>query len=313
MVQMGEPMPGEPNSTLGAFCRDGFAKLPELVTGDELATAQRHARELLEGDGVSFRQYVPWAEDGQWRSELFVRPSSKLRLDFLGLFPALDAVMESVLARPVVESALQQILGSGRQLWYATIRRALAGERQGVRLHHDIAGETGLLLLLADAPDKEGGMVWVRGSHRWPRVLESFPFLYPAHFPQHVVGATGRAGDAYLFSNSTWHGRLPARSRDDMAIVLTFLPAAHPRTTRRAPPEIVDRLGSRLRALLRPPDASPGDGEGTPTGDPLLQDLIHGRTALAPLSPWHAVRLAAAAAAPLTRLARRTRRAVRTL
>jgi len=300
---------GDVDSILGALCRDGFAKLPGLVTGEELVTVQHHAARLLEGEGLPFREYRSWAEAGEWRSRLFVRSSQAFRVDFLGLSPELDTVIESVLARPAVELALERILGPGHHLWYATIRRARAGERLGLRLHHDIAGEIGLVLLLRDAPDKDGGMVWLKGSHRWPRVLDPFPFIYPKRFRQHVVGATGRAGDAYLFSNSTWHGRLPARSRDDVSLVLTFLPAAQPRRTRRPQPEIVDQLGSRLRALLRPSDALPSTGGGIPSGDPLFQDLVDGRAALSPLSPWHAARLAAGAAAPVTRIVRWARRA----
>ena len=309
MVKVSEATYPDLDSALGEFCRSGFAKLPGLVTGHRLLTAQANALELLEGEGLPFSEYPSWAAAGEWRSELFVGPFHEFRVDFLGLYPDLDAVMEGVLADSLVELALQRILGAGHHLWYATIRRARVGERLGLRLHHDLAGETGLILMLADAPDEDGAMVWWSGSHRWPRVLDSFPFIYPGFFRQHLVGATGRAGDAYLFSNSTWHGRLPARFREGVALVLTFLPAVQPRSTRCVPTEILDRLGPRLGALLSPPQVSPDVNGGTPLQDPLFEDLSRGRAPLPPLSPWHAARFAATLFAPVAGIARWARRA----
>ena len=308
LVQVSEATYRDMDSTLGDFCRNGFAKLPGLVTDDRLLTAQRYAVELLEGEGLPFTDYRSWAEVGEWRSELFVGSFQDFRVDFLGLCSDLDAVIEHALADPSVELALQRILGAGHHLWYATIRRARVGERFGLRLHHDIAGETGLIIMLSDAPDEDGGMVWLAGSHRWPRVLDSFPFIYPKFIRRLLVGATGQAGDAYLFSNSTWHGRLPSRSREGVAIVLTFLPAVQPRNKRRVPKEIVNRLGPRLNALLRGPDVLSVGDEETSDQDPLFEDLTRGRAPLSPLSPWHAARLAAMLFAPVARIGRWARR-----
>lgn len=301
------------DSTLGDFRRDGFAKLSGLVTDERLHTAQRYAVELLEGQGLPSSDYRSWAAAGEWRSELFVGPFQEFRVDFLGLCPDLDAVIEHALADPSVEPALQRILGAGHHLWYATIRRARVGERFGLRLHHDIVGETGLIIMLSDAPDEDGGIVWLSGSHRWPRVLDSFPFIYPKFFRRHLVGATGRAGDAYLFSNSTWHGRLPTRSREGIAIVLTFLPAVQPRNTRRVSTEVLGRFGPRLTELLRPPDGMPASIERTPVPDSVFEDLTRGRAPLSPLSPWHAARLVAILFAPFARIGRWVRRAAGTL
>jgi putative 2OG-Fe(II) oxygenase len=192
-----------------------------------------------------------------------------------------DDVIEAALSSPVVQYLLVSALGSGYRIWYSQARRANPGGR-ALRIHQDRPGEMTLSILLSDAPSMAGTTAFVPRSHRWPRVLGSFPLLSPHYIKNKLVGATGVPGDAYLFYNTTWHGRLRSDGVARTSIFITFLPRSACETGRYPPGEMLQRLGPSLRRAW----STEGVGPVIPPATEELRRISTNSLPVPALSPW---------------------------
>jgi putative 2OG-Fe(II) oxygenase len=240
----------DPISAHQKMLEAGFVNLGNLIQSDKVDAIKPIVHALLAGPSQPFSTYVSYAESDLWRPLLLAENGRCTNLfDYIGMSQHLDDVVDALLGRNDVKSLLEGVLGSGYRIWYAQIRRAEVGA-ESRRMHQDLPGEVGLSILLDETPFPEGTTVFLKGSHKWPRILNSFPFVKPSVIEKLLSGAVGSKGDCYLFYNATWHGMSTAKTKPQTAIILTFLTKRAQSESRRPLPKVYERLGTHLRAAL---------------------------------------------------------------
>ncbi|SEF14524.1 putative 2OG-Fe(II) oxygenase [Rhizobiales bacterium GAS191] len=275
----------EPEALLRKLSESGFVKLCGLLNQDQARAVKREAERLLAKPSVAWDHYSAWAASGLYRALLFagLRRDTAL-FDFIGKSPLVDEAIEAALSSPVVQHLLVGALGSGYRIWYNQVRRANPGGR-ALRMHQDRLGEMSLSILLSDTPSPAGTTGFLPRSHRWPRVLESFPLLSPHYIRNKLVGATGVPGDAYLFYNATWHGRLRSDEVARTSMFVSFLPRNAGETQHFPPADMLQRLGPSLRRAWSGEDAEPV----IPPATEELRQILNNSLPVRALSPWHVV------------------------
>lgn len=220
-------------------------------------------------------------------------------MDFLGESPKLDDAVDALLSLPEIQNVLEQVVGANHRIWYASVRRADA-HCDGLPIHQDIQGETGLCVLMSETEVDDGKLVFLPGSHRWPRGTDEGGLgglLLPKHVNLYLTHATGSPGDIYFFLNKTWHARDPAGDRAATALIITFIPEQAGEWGRRVPAQIRENLGPRLRSLTDPSSGRLAlglayDASGFSLGEQRALAVRSERTRLRVLSPWWFLRLA---------------------
>lgn len=235
----------------------GFSKVTGVLAPRQVEVIAEETAALLARPSASWSEFARYARDEEWRSLLLSEPDRASFYDFIGLSPRLDAVLSDLLDHPLIKRLLWRMMGPDHRLWYAHIRSAGPGSPP-LRLHQDLPGEKGLIILASPASSNEGATMFLPRSHRWPRVLRYLPPISPTHLEPSLTGATGNAGDLYLFDNATWHGRSPGGPERNTVIILTFLPRGTIYRTRRPPESMVRGLGPGLRRVMLDGDGSDG-------------------------------------------------------
>ncbi len=238
-------------------------------------------KELLGQHASSWNEYRKFAARGDWQARLLSGNRRTTNyLDFLGLDSRIDKVLDETLGREDIQSFLMSVLGPEYRIWYCQIRRVELDSRP-LRIHQDLQGELGMSILLSDVTTNHGTTVLIRGSHRWPRIINAFPFLSPRIFSHWTTSALGNAGDVYFFYNDTWHGNMTADQTPATAIILTFLPKNRTQKHRVPPTELLEQLGPNLVNALSGKNANYQD---FPVVGP---DSVISRTI--PVPRWHSL------------------------
>ena len=88
---------------------------------------------------------------------------------------------------------------------------------QGLELHQDAIGETGLLFLLT--PQKKGSTVMLRSSHKFPGRIANYLSWNSKKLVNLIskisTDITGDSGDYYFWFHKTWHGRKKNIQKDE--------------------------------------------------------------------------------------------------
>jgi putative 2OG-Fe(II) oxygenase len=233
------------------LAREGFTRLDKLLDENQVELLQKEAAALLDRSPQAWDQFLRYSDGGQWQALLMAGPGRTTNyLDFIGLSPAIDNILDDLFSNPALRTLLSRVLGTGYRIWYAQIRRAEVGARS-LRMHQDKPGEVGLSILLTPVPYARGTTVFLPGSQRWPRLIGSFPFLFPGFVRPFLRGAVGAPGDIHLFYNATWHGMSSTDAVPRTAIILTFLPRAEVKSEREPPQSLLDRIGPHLRSVMK--------------------------------------------------------------
>lgn len=252
---------------LEAFSAEGRVFVGDLLTADEIRTLLIKSDEILQ-------------------ENLGPSGASSAFFDCLGYAPEFDDVIESLMSNPIVVEFLRNVLGPGYRLCSTVLRRASPGSPAN-QIHQDSPGETRLVVLLTDTRTMDGSTFFVPGSHRWPRILNGFPYAPRWFIDRFCVGNFGSVGQVFAFSGRLWHGRRLCEHGPNTAILVNFLPQGYPPYYVRSPPdEVVPSLGPSIRSRIGPADQRLASiGPSTEA----LNDLITYRTALAWYSPWKIV------------------------
>lgn len=145
--------------------------------------------------------------------------------------PRIAELLDRVLVNATVKSILLSLLGADYKIWQVNLRRSSPGD-DGLYLHQDALGETGLCLMLTDNQDGSGATVFLPGSHVLPKRMKEWrietpPFLI-MRLRRLFAPMAGKAGDIGVFFNRTWHGRFSNRSSQIHNVVfISFFPAGH--------------------------------------------------------------------------------------
>lgn len=288
--------------------RDGFVKIQGLINANDVAVLRQQAAELLGKHSQPWDQFRRFADQGRWQSLLLAeRGRTTNFFDFIGESAALDDVLDRLLSNQTIRLLLLRILGRDYGIWYCQIRRAETNSAP-LRIHQDRPGELGMSILLSDVDSNRGTTVFIRGSHRWPRIINSFPFISPLRILSWTSGVQGTPGDVHFFYNDTWHGGTTAKQNPATAIILTFLPAQSYPRIRRAPESVVEEAGPALRAALTGTTAGIDE---VPEGEMGPDVIIRGkRPHLSCYSLWHIPIALASVAVLMLLLYRRLRKSL---
>lgn len=233
-----------------SLLKHGFLHIPALLTADELNAIRASSKILLERTGEKYCKQLFDLKAQHWSPTLF-RESGRntLYFDPLGIEQRFDTVFNHLFSKESLASLLRRVLGPEFRLWQLLIRQSNPGAKNLV-MHQDLPGEVGLAILLDDTTDGLGSTSFLPGSHRWPRLFHTNTHIDPSSIRWAIGSAAGRAGDGFLFYNSTWHGVLNSTTESRTAIILTFIPTAMSPALRMADPELIDRIGGNLAHLL---------------------------------------------------------------
>jgi putative 2OG-Fe(II) oxygenase len=232
---------------------DGFTLVPQVVdagtTGDLLAAGLA----ILDRPDLRFVDYPAHRNGSVWKCGTVSSPGVRIAVDVLGVDPRIDRAVEAVLSHPAMTELLTEMLGRGMRLTQVTIREAQAGD-QPLSYHQDSDGEVGIGVLLLDCANEEGTTSFIKGSHRIPatiRELLVMPRLDTRLVPSGLVSpGAGRAGDAIVFYNRTWHARHALRRNPrQVALMMSLFPSGKPYHFHEIDRETWSRLGPTVQRL----------------------------------------------------------------
>lgn len=265
------------------YVKDGCVRLPKILDDDTVRVIAQESQRLLTGEFEQIETALKFFDRQEWQSFRWTTPQNvTIQYDILGQSQPLDEALESILAHPVVERLLLDVLGSDYRMWLIQIRRANP-HSHCLRIHQDRPGETSLQILLDDVPTPSGSTVILPGSDTWPRIINSFPFVKPKYIARWLKSLTGQRGDMWLFSPTVWHGRSQADSRSQTVLMMSFVPCSSPQNTPIPPLHILEKLGPRLQAVLHKQGDLPGSQLAA---TPDLQKLLAANPRFRWWSPW---------------------------
>jgi putative 2OG-Fe(II) oxygenase len=161
--------------------------------------------------------------------------------------------MESLFNNPTFKTIMESTIGSGYKMSTCSLRLS-TGSDDGLGFHTDGMGENGVSILLDDQYiSQEGVTAVLRGSHKWPVssqevMFDSIPvkLLQPFCTP-----LTGKKGDIFLFTNKTYHGRIPNHSGNTKLVMLIgFFSVGYEFYRFNVPQSILKNIGPELNRLM---------------------------------------------------------------
>ena len=232
--------------------RDGFVRLGNFLSADEVMQLQNECARFMEMPAVSYEQYKTVDKHAAtYQPRLYADGDRTIAVDLIGTSKTFDRIIEKVVGHPIVRDTLEAVLGRGYKLWQVNLRRHEPGSN-GQLLHQDAPGELGLSLLVSDTPSLNGATVFLPHSHRWPINYSDVGLdLRPRLLRPMLSGATGAAGETSLFFNRTWHGRYPGQGSAS-TILISFFAVGASYPIHEPPPEVLASLGPELQRLLDP-------------------------------------------------------------
>lgn len=228
---------------------DGYGKCYTVSNSSLISRARQDAMLLLDKEGKSFSDYHNEMADGRYRPKLFRDVKrDDVYLDMIGSSKNIDALIEEVISQKSIRSELAHFLGDSFAISNCMLRRTNPSS-QGLRLHHDQEHEVCLMILLDDVVRLQDATMFLKGSHRWPAVMNSIPVPIPKWADFLFDGLTGRSGDTFMFMGITWHGRTRCKNVS-MALIVSFRPSDMIPLARKPPENLLDNLTGWNRALF---------------------------------------------------------------
>ena len=155
-------------------------------------------------------------------------------LPLVGDNSELDFILEKILTNKYIKEKLELLLGKDYMMMAPTARISSKGD-QGLELHQDAIGETGLLFLLT--PQKKGSTVMLRSSHKFPGRIANYLSWNSKKLVNLIskisTDITGDSGDYYFWFHKTWHGRKKNIQKDEKEKYITLFFPFFPKKTNR--------------------------------------------------------------------------------
>src|SRR3990167_7258494 len=236
------------------FLREGYLKINKVLDELEMKSLRDECHNIFSQPKHRWEEYKQFKLSKEYKLTCFSDDNVATYVNVIGFSNVLDGLIEKILTHTFIQTLLKETIGPGYKLWQVNLRYAQP-EGSGMLLHQDSLGETGLSILMDDTPNLEGTTVFLPKSHLFPvsiqdTCLNKIPpkFLYPF-----LEGATGSAGDIYLFFTRIYHGRYQHNSNNrNLAILMSFFPVGTRYHIQCPPPELLERLGPELKRLLDP-------------------------------------------------------------
>jgi phytanoyl-CoA hydroxylase len=251
----------ELDDAVDGWRRDGYARLTEVATGDELEALRSRFVGLTTGalpdPGLFFQADTPTGRYADLTSEHgWVGPDVPYRkVDRLNL----DPVFRAWLSQPLFERIVRRIHPGAVMLYRATMFAKAAHTGSETPYHQDggqlwgldRTPELQLWTALDDAPPEAGGLEVVTGSHRWGLASPMGGLVPPSAIVERDPTPTplpARAGDVVLLHNLTWHRSGSNRSpRERRAFTVCYLDGATRCLRKRRAPRVFEQVFDALQ------------------------------------------------------------------
>lgn len=319
---------GEVAPLLTVLRHDGFVMLPGFFSSAAAESARRDLEKWYRAD-LEDRQRQGVTDphfDGVAGHSILTAPSHLL-VDLYGRSAALDTMLQALLARPVSRSLMTAL--AGPQIKARGINcRWMTGAPDPPPAHdwhRDAPGAFNVGILLTDVPPGGNAATgFIRGSQWWPynpvfntllaeryeglpafRRFNLFNRALARKMKRGAVEASGRAGDAYIFSNELWHGRQPnLHGRRTMVVLIAFYPRhmPFPAEVKSLPADVRSRLPAAIR------DVVDFDGPSAPEAPSYIKDFLSKPPEPRPFGLFDLARRERRAAESFTRTWNRIRR-----
>ena len=267
----------EDEAPVESLRRDGYVTLPGFFSAEMANTARREMEAWFEADLRERREKgaVAFEHVGVAGRTVLTPPMHNM-IDVYGKSATLDAMYETLLTHAVTRALVRDLAGEHIKA-RAFNCRWMTGAYDPPPAHdwhRDSPGAFNFGILLNDVP--AGGNAatgFIRGSHWYPynpvwntlfseryegprafRTVNVFNRLLRRRMERRFAEASGRPGDAYLFTNELWHGRQPnLHGRRAMVVLVAFYPSRFPFPceVKLPPAEVMERLPPTMRAALR--------------------------------------------------------------
>ncbi len=238
------------SSVSNNFKRNGFCSLGQLISDDDIAILSRECKSIM-----SQQAYIDSFEKlnfGEFRQPVVKVKDWHVLINFIGLSNKVDLILEKLVSSHEFKSTMESFFGEGYKLWQFSLRLS-TGSDDGLGLHTDAAGESGVAILLDDILTSDGATVVLPGSHKFPLssqelMTDSVPIKFLKPF---LTPITGKKGSVFIFSKKTYHGRLPNHSGNARLVILFATFSVGYEFNAVIPPkEVLDRLGPELNKLF---------------------------------------------------------------
>jgi hypothetical protein len=267
----------EPEAPVESLRRDGYVMLPGFFSAEQADTARHEMEAWFEADLRERRERpAVGLEHFGVAGRTVLTPPMHNMIDVYGKSPTLDRMYETLLKHPVT-SALVRALAGEHIKARAYNCRWMTGAYDPPPAHdwhRDSPGAFNFGILLTDVPPGGNAATgFIRGSHWYPynpvwstlfseryegppafRTVNVFNRLLRRRMQRRFAEASGRRGDAYLFTNDLWHGRQPnLHGRRAMIVLVAFYPTRFPFPceVKLPAPEVMERLPPAVRAAVR--------------------------------------------------------------
>jgi Phytanoyl-CoA dioxygenase (PhyH) len=267
----------EDDAPIESLRRDGYVMLPGFFAAERADTARREMETWFEADlrDRQEKRVGGFEHVGAAGRTVLTLPMHNM-IDVYGKSATLDAMYETLLTHPVTSSLIRDLAGEHIKA-RAYNCRWMTGAYDPPPAHdwhRDSPGAFNFGILLTDVPPGGNAATgFVRGSHWYPynpvwntlfseryegppafRKVNVFNRLLRRRMERRFAEASGRQGDAYLFTNDLWHGRQPnLHGRRAMIVLVAFYPSRFPFPcdVKLPAPEVMERLPPAVRAVVR--------------------------------------------------------------
>ncbi len=137
--------------------------------------------------------------------------------------PRISELLNKILSDNALKKILTSVMNDGYKIWGVHFRRSCPGE-SGLYLHQDAVGQVSIAISLDDNIQGVGATFFLPSSHWIPDSLKklglelSHKLVSPLRFLFSPLSS--HKGDVSVFTNRTWHGRLPNNTNQEHDVIL---------------------------------------------------------------------------------------------
>ena len=240
----------ENTNLINDFKKNGFCSLGQLINDDDIIILRNKCQLMMLQQ--PFIESLKEMNRDTYRQPVVKEKDFHVLSNFIGLSKEVDSILEKLVSNYEFKTIMEGFYGKGYKLWSCSLRLSTETD-SGLGLHTDAKGEGGINILLDDVESLDGSTAFFPGSHKFPissneLLSDSFPIklLKPFLFP-----ITGRMGEVFLFSNKTYHGRLPNYSgKTRLVIFMATFSSGYSFNAIIPPKSLLSNLGPELKRMM---------------------------------------------------------------
>lgn len=241
-------------NVINDFKKNGFCSLGQLIDDDDIVILRKKCELLMSQQ--PFVESFKETKKGIYRQPVVKEKDVQVLRNLIGLSKDVDLIIEKLVSSNDFKMIMESLFGEGYKLWGCNLRLSNINDG-GLGLHTDAKGQSEISILLDNVESPDGTTAFFSGSHKFPissqeLMTESFPIKLLKPF---LVPITGRMGEVSLFSNKTFHGRLPNNSgKTRLVILMGIFSAGYCFDADIPPKNLLSNLGPELNRMMNQED-----------------------------------------------------------